>query len=85
MSKSTIDLLNVKRIGRTSLDCNLSSEYVDISRKVSEIDNGVSITDSVVIKKNMIPNEKLSEPAFTKFQDEARSCFNRAAVIVEKR
>ncbi len=84
-SRTVIDLMNVKRIGRSSLDCNLKSEYLDLSRSVSDIKNGVSIADSIVVKKAIIPNTKLTSQEFLKFQSEARSCFNRAAVIIEKR
>ena len=85
VSRTTIDLLNVKRVGRSMLDCDLKSEYVDLQRTVTDIKNGVSITDSIAVKKNMIPNERLKDEEFIRFQNRARLCFNRAAVIVEKR
>ena len=83
-TRTTIDLLNVKRIGRTSLDCKLSSDFMDLSRKVLDIKNGVSIVDEITVKKSSLPISIANDASFQKFQIEARSCFTRAAVIVDK-
>ncbi len=85
VSKTTIDLLNVKLVGKTSLDCDLHSDFIDLKRSVAPIKNGVSITDSVSVKKTIVTNEELRGPDFLKFQTAVRVCFNRAAVILEKR
>lgn len=84
-STSVIDLMNVRRVGRTSLDCTLTSPWLDLQRRVTDLTNGVSVADTVVVKASVIPNAVLSGAEFTKFQNDARACFNRAAVIVELR
>lgn len=84
-SQSVIDLLNVRRVGHTSLDCSLSNEFVDLKRTVTDISGGVSIADTVVVKKAIVPLKTAQGAEFAKFQNDARSCFNRAAVILEKR
>ena len=84
-SKITIDLLNVKLVGKTSLDCDLKSEFVDLQRTVAAIKNGISITDIVAVKQTVIKNSELQSAAFSKFQTAVRVCFNRAAVILDRR
>jgi hypothetical protein len=84
-SKTTIDLLNVKLVGKTSLDCDLHSDFIDLKRSVMPIKNGVSITDTVGVKKTIVTNTELQGSDFLKFQTAVRVCFNRAAVILEKR
>lgn len=84
-SRTEVDLMNVRRVGKSSLDCDLKNNYLEIARAVADIKNGVSITDTIVVKKTIIPHAVLTSAEFANFQDEARNCFNRAAVIVEKR
>lgn len=84
-TKTTIDLLNVRKVGRASLDCSLKTDFIEAMRKVSDLKNGVSIEDTVVVKQAIVPSSVLQSPEFAKFQSSLRTCFNRAAVILEKR
>ena len=85
VTKTTIDLLNVRRVGHVSLDCAFKTDYLEAARKVSEIKNGVSIEDTIVVKQAIVPTSVLQSDEFAKFQASLRTCFNRAAVILEKR
>lgn len=84
-SRSIIRLLNVRKVGSLSLDCAIENEFASFKREVKEAERGVTIADTVVVKKSVVPVEVLSTAAFEKFQDGLRSCFNRAAVVLEKR
>lgn len=84
-SKTIVDLLNVKKVGHSSLDCEFHTDFVDLARKVVDIKNGVSLIDTVNVKQPMIASTTLQTPEFAKFQTAVRACFNRAAVILEKR
>lgn len=84
-SDTQIEILNVKRIGNKSLDCDLKSEWADFLRTVKGSKAGVEVRDTITVKKSTIPYEELEKPAFQQFQEKLRICFNRAALIVEKR
>ncbi len=84
-TKTKVDLLNVRKVGRVSLDCSFNTDYIEASRKVSEIKNGVSVEDTVIVKKAILSTTTLQSPEFAKFQSSLRTCFNRAALILEKR
>jgi transglutaminase-like putative cysteine protease len=84
-SRAVMQFLNVKKIGKNSLDCALKSEWADFSRQVKDTNQGVEVTDVITVKKSVVPVEVLERPEFLKFQDALRVCFNRAAVIVGKR
>jgi hypothetical protein len=84
-SKTTIDLLNVRKVGKASLNCEFHTDFIDLKREVLEIKNGVSIIDTAVVKQSVVPTATLQGQPFNDFQAAARSCFNRAAVILEKR
>lgn len=83
--RNVIEVRNVRRIGKISLDCDLSSEWMKLKRRVKDIERGVQIEDEVRIDKTVIPSDAFTSPAFLDFQDRARACFHRAAVILEAR
>jgi hypothetical protein len=85
ITKTTIDLLNVRRVGDVSLDCSFKTDYLEAARKVSDLKNGVSIEDTVIVKQAIVPSSVLQSAEFAKFQASLRTCFNRAAVILQKR
>lgn len=80
-----IRIANVRRVGRTSLDCELKSAWMNLSRRVTDTPKGVEIQDRIDVLKPIVPNDVLGTPDFAKFQAATRDCFNRAAVILEPR
>ena len=85
ISKTTVDLLNVRKVGTASLDCDLQTDFIDLKREVKSIKNGVSIVDTAIVKKAIVTSSVLQSSAFAAFQTSARKCFNRAAIILEKK
>jgi hypothetical protein len=85
ISRTELEVRGVRKVGRTSLDCDLKSEYADLKRIVRETDKGVAISDTVEVKSAIVPNETLRSKEFVQFQRNLRECFNRAAVILERR
>jgi hypothetical protein len=85
ISITRIEINGARRVGKANLDCDLKSEWANLSRQVSDSKKGVSIHDRVEVKQIVIPNESLKTPAFAKFQDQVRDCFSDSAVILEQR
>ncbi|MEK7357893.1 MAG: DUF3857 domain-containing protein, partial [Bdellovibrionota bacterium] len=85
LSRTEIEIRGVRKIGRDSLDCELKSDFVDMKRVVRETSKGVAIEDQVSVKEAFVPNTALQSPEFAKFQQGVRNCFNRAAVILDRR
>lgn len=85
VSRTQLELRGVRKIGRAKLDCELESEQATLKRTVRDTDRGVSIEDVVEVKKAIVPNEVLASESFAAFQRGLRECFNRAAVVLEKR
>ena len=79
------EIVGVKRVGSTNLDCEIESEWVRLSRRVTDTASGVSISDRVEVREPIIPFEKVKAPEFALFQKRVRECFERAAVIYEPR
>ena len=79
------EIVGVKRVGSTNLDCEIESEWVRLSRKVSDTAKGISINDRAEVREPVIPFEKVKAPEFALFQKRVRECFERAAVIYEPR
>lgn len=83
-------LRNASVVGHQSLDCNLKSEWAQLSRKVTNVSEkspvdgraDVRIETIVDVLKPIVPNEAFSKPSFIEFQKQVRSCFNRAALIL---
>ena len=84
-SDTVMEFLNVKRVGSKSLECDLKSEWADFARKVTGTARGVEVHDTIAVRKSTIPFEVLNQSKFQAFQDQLRVCFNRAALIIEKR
>ncbi len=84
-SVSEVEILGVRKIGNHSLNCDLKNRYVSMSRSVKALKNGVKIVDVVEVLEASVPNEFLITKEFEKFQDKLRGCFNRSAVVVERK
>jgi transglutaminase-like putative cysteine protease len=84
-SVNETEIAGVKKIGNHALDCTLKNDYIQLSRSVKDTKTGVKVVDTVEILKEAVPVEYLRSNEFDKFQTRLRSCFNRAAVIVERR
>ncbi|MES2964350.1 MAG: DUF3857 domain-containing protein [Bdellovibrionota bacterium] len=85
ISKTELEIHGVRKIGRSSLDCDLKSEQANLKRVVRETDRGVAISDTVEVKNAIVPSEVLQSKEFALFQKSLRDCFNRSAVILERR
>ena len=83
VSITRIEITGVRRVGKAGLDCDLKSDWANLSRQVTDSKNGVSIQDRIEVKQIVVPNESLKTPAFAKFQDQVRDCFSDSAVILE--
>lgn len=74
---------NVRVLGVTPPSCELDSPWVNVSRKLSQVERGLRIADRIEFKKNRITNGELKTKAFKRFQSQLQDCFDRIAVVFE--
>ena len=56
-----------------------------MKRSVRDIKGGVSIIDEVEVREAVVTKETIQAPEFAVYQKALRDCFNRTAVILERR
>jgi hypothetical protein len=79
--KRTTQLKNVKLSGKSNLNCKLESQWLSVSRQVSQKKAGIEVNDILAVKKPLIPNSELQTKEFVQFQEKLEDCLNNVAVI----
>ncbi len=83
-SKQTT-IKNIKVQNIESLNKEIKSPWVYVSRKCSLNNNhDLQIDDTVVVYKNLIPNEDIKSPEFIKLKDDLEKNFKDVAVVFNK-
>ena len=85
IKRTQIETLMVKRIGRESMDCDIDSSWVRLTRKVGDSSQGVVAVDTYETKKSFILADEMNTPQFKEFQTKVRECFYRGAIILQRR
>jgi transglutaminase-like putative cysteine protease len=80
---NTSIFLGMKKVGRQSLDCDLKSQWIEASRKLSEVSGGVRVDELTIVKGSIVPFESIATEKFAKFVQDMRDCFLNADVILE--
>lgn len=61
--------------------CSVDSPWFKGIRNIMNTQNGIQVTDDLVIKKNKILNSELKSDDYAKFQGEVFSCFGDTALV----
>ncbi len=68
-------LNHVNFVGSRSLNCNIKSPWVNLSRTMKERNGSIILDDHDRIKTDYLPIEDLRSPLFASFQGKVRRCF----------
>ena len=83
-SKQTI-IKNIKVQNVESLNKEIKTPWLYVSRKCSLTNNhDLQIDDTIVVYKNLIPNEDIKSPEFIKLKDDLEKNFKDVAVVFNK-
>jgi predicted transglutaminase-like cysteine proteinase len=83
-SKQTI-IKNIKAQNVESLNKEIKTPWLYVSRKCSLNSNrDLQIDDTIVVYKNLIPNEDIKSPEFIKLKDDLEKNFKDVAVVFNK-
>lgn len=75
-------ITNASVVGSQDIGCELSNEWLKLSRSVRSGKGRVEVRSRFEVLKSVIPNEELQTAKFKVFQNHVRRCFNRSAVIL---
>jgi hypothetical protein len=81
---STTELRDVRRVGGHSLDCSVTSPWIDFTRTVADVPGGVRIEDHAVLQRQVISNVELKSRRFADVQARIRECLSGASVVYER-
>jgi len=75
---------DVKVTGEQSLNCEIQSPWLDISRKVRKSKEGVEVVDRVQSKVVKILLNELVTPTYEHFQRQIGNCFRNATLVLTR-
>jgi hypothetical protein len=78
-----IRLPGIHRVGDESLDCEVDSPWLSVSRKLTQLspEGGVRVLDEIELKKGRVPVSELRSERFAKLQNRLRRCFGSIALV----
>ena len=76
-------LFGVILLGKTPSSCEISSPWVDVSRKITLKKNEVVIVDQLKIKKSSILNPELHSNAYIELQKKISDCFSPKILMLK--
>jgi len=80
LSRET-EYVNIEKVGKESLDCEITSPWLDAKRKLTESPRGLLVSDVIALKRALISNSELMSPEFANVKQELMRCFENVAVI----
>ncbi len=76
-------LMNLKLVGDSNLDCEIHSRWASASRQVRQIEGSVVANDRIELFTNVVPIDEAATPEFTDFQNRLRACFFRETLVLQ--
>ncbi|OFZ56413.1 MAG: hypothetical protein A2428_15695 [Bdellovibrionales bacterium RIFOXYC1_FULL_54_43] len=75
------EYVNIEKVGNESLDCEITSPWLEAKRKLTESPRGLLVSDVIALKRALIFNSELKSAEFANVKQDLMRCFENVSVI----